>query len=101
MGLQHFRISRPDCGRHRGCLCRQLDACRRAPSRRHRAHGGGAYVTAQPIARYWYADMLATRRGAEDVEAAKGMLKESVAASDKIGLALYARVARRRLAQIA
>lgn len=45
--------------------------------------------------------MLARRSGAEDVEAAKGMLKESIAASDKIGLALYARLARRRLAQIA
>ena len=59
------------------------------------------YVTAQPIARYWYADMLAERRGAEDVEAAKAMLQESIAASDRIGLALYARLARRRLARIA
>jgi len=58
------------------------------------------YVTAQPIARYWYADMLAERGGAEDVEAAKAMLQESIAASDRIGLALYARLARRRLARI-
>jgi hypothetical protein len=59
------------------------------------------YVTAQPIARYWYADMLAERGGAEAVEAAKAMLKESIAASDRIGLTLYARLARQRLARIA
>jgi hypothetical protein len=59
------------------------------------------YLTAQPIARYWYADMLAERGGAEDVAAAKAMLKESIAASDRIGLALYARLARQRLARIA
>jgi hypothetical protein len=59
------------------------------------------YVTAQPIARYWYADMLAERGSPGDVEAAKAKLKESIAASDKIGLALYARLARQRLARIA
>ncbi len=59
------------------------------------------YVTAQPIARYWYADMLAERGGAGDVDAAKAMLQESIAASEKIGLALYARLARQRLAQLA
>ena len=59
------------------------------------------YVTAQPIARYWYADMLAERGGAENVEAAKTMLNESIAASDRIGLALYARLARQKLAQMA
>ena len=59
------------------------------------------YVTAQPIARYWYADMLAERGGRGDVEAAKAMLHESIAASEKIGLALYARLARQRLAQLA
>jgi len=58
------------------------------------------YVTAQPIARYWYADMLAERGGAEDAETAKAMLKESIAASDRIGLALYARLARQRLARL-
>lgn len=59
------------------------------------------YVSAQPIARYWYADMLAERGGAEDVKAAEAMLKESIAASDAIGLSLYARLARQRLARIA
>ena len=59
------------------------------------------YVTAQPIARYWYADMLVERGGFGDIEAAKTLLQESMAASDAIGLALYARLARRRLARIA
>jgi hypothetical protein len=59
------------------------------------------YVTAQPIARYWYADMLAQRGGLRDLEAAKVLLQESIAASDAIGLALYARLARQRLAQVA
>lgn len=59
------------------------------------------YVTAQPIARYWYADMLAERGGPGDTEAAKVLLQESMAASDAIGLALYARLARQRLARIA
>ena len=59
------------------------------------------YVTAQPIVRYWYADMLAERGGANDLKAAKAMLKESIGASDRIGLPLYARLARQKLAQIA
>ncbi|HEY6339856.1 MAG TPA: protein kinase [Bryobacteraceae bacterium] len=59
------------------------------------------YVTAQPIARYWYADMLAQRGGPEDIEAAKTLLQASIVASDAIGLALYGRLARQRFAQIA
>jgi hypothetical protein len=59
------------------------------------------YVTAQPIARYWYADMLVERGVAGDIEAAKALLQESMAASDAIGLALYARLARQRLTRIA
>jgi tetratricopeptide (TPR) repeat protein len=58
------------------------------------------YVTAQPIARYWYADMLAERAGAGDIEAAKILLRETITASDAIGLALYARLARQRLARM-
>jgi hypothetical protein len=58
------------------------------------------YVRAQPIARYWYADMLAERGGANDIKAGKTMFKESIAASDRIGLALYARLARQRLVRI-
>jgi hypothetical protein len=59
------------------------------------------YVTARPIARYWYADMLAERGSSEAVDAAKAMLKDSIAASDRIGLALHARLARQRLRRIA
>ena len=59
------------------------------------------YVTAQPIARYWYADMLAQPGGPEDIEAAKELLQASITASDAIGLVLYARLARRGLAQFA
>jgi hypothetical protein len=59
------------------------------------------YVTAQPIARYWYADMLAERSGAGDIASAKAMLEVSIAASDRIGLTLYARLARQKLAAIA
>jgi hypothetical protein len=70
----------------------------------HRAAIGGVdgvpYITAQPIARYWYANMLAERRDTEDIETAKTMLKESIDASDRIGLALYARLARQKLVGI-
>ncbi len=62
--------------------------------------GAVPYITAQPIARYWYADMLAERRGPGDTEGAKTLLKESIATSERIGLALYARLARQRLARI-
>jgi tetratricopeptide (TPR) repeat protein len=57
---------------------------------------GVPYVTAQPIARYWYADMLAERGGPGDIEKAKALLQASITASDAIGLVLYARLARRR-----
>lgn len=56
------------------------------------------YVTAKPIARYWYADMLIERGGAGDPDAAATLLQQSIAESDAIGLALYARQARQRLA---
>ena len=59
------------------------------------------YVTAQPIARYWYADMLAERGGPGDIDAAKALLQASITASDVIGLVLYARLARQRLTRIA
>jgi hypothetical protein len=59
------------------------------------------YVTAQPIARYWYADRLAGRGGPGDVNAAKAMLQESMLVSGSIGLEPYARLARQRPVQIA
>jgi serine/threonine protein kinase/tetratricopeptide (TPR) repeat protein len=58
------------------------------------------YVTAQPIARYWYADMLVERGGPADIRSAKALLQETIAATDAIGLALYGGLARHRLAQI-
>jgi hypothetical protein len=58
------------------------------------------YVTAQSIGRYWYADMLAERRHAGDIHAARSLLRETIAAGESIGLALYARLARRKLARI-
>jgi hypothetical protein len=45
--------------------------------------------------------MLAERGSSEAVDAAKAMLKDSIAASDRIGLALHARLARQRLRRIA
>ena len=58
------------------------------------------YVTARPIARYWYADMLIERGGAGDAAAAAGLLEEAILSSDTIGLALYARMGRERLSQL-
>ena len=58
------------------------------------------YVTARSIARYWYADMLIERGGAGDATAAAALLAESIASSDAIGLALYARLGRQRLAEL-
>ncbi|HXR97938.1 MAG TPA: protein kinase [Terriglobales bacterium] len=70
----------------------------------HRAAIAGmdaaAYVTAQPMARYWYADMLAERGGRGDADAAKALLEQTIDASERIGLALYARLARQRLAEV-
>jgi len=59
------------------------------------------YLTAQPIARYWYADMLAERGGSGDIQAARALIEQVIANTDAIGLAMYARLARKRLAQIA
>jgi len=59
------------------------------------------YVTAQPIAHYWYADMLAERGGPGDIEAAKAILQAAITVSDAIGLVMYARLARRRFARFA
>lgn len=52
------------------------------------------YVTAQPIARYWYADMLAQRGGPGDIEGARALLQAFIIASDEIGLVAYARPGR-------
>ena len=59
------------------------------------------YVTSQSIARFWYADMLATRGGPGDIESAKSLLEDTISASETIGLALYGRLSRLRLSRIA
>jgi hypothetical protein len=56
------------------------------------------YVTAQPIARYWYAHMLGERHRAGDAAAATALLREAITYSEAIGLSLYSRLARQRLA---
>jgi serine/threonine protein kinase/tetratricopeptide (TPR) repeat protein len=58
------------------------------------------YVTAQSIARFWYAEMLAERHGAGDIESARSLLEETISATGTIGLGLYGRLARRKLSQI-
>jgi tetratricopeptide (TPR) repeat protein len=57
-------------------------------------------LTAQCIARYWYADMLAERGGQGDLESARALLNETIAKSEAIGLALFARLARERLSRL-
>ena len=74
---------------------------RRAPDPRKLRSSAAPYVTAQPIARNWYADVLSERKGAGDSEAAQAILQVSTAASDRTSLALYARLARQKLAAIA
>jgi len=46
------------------------------------------------MARYWYADMLVERQHAEDLEQARDLLHTAALHSEKIGLALYTRLAR-------
>jgi hypothetical protein len=56
------------------------------------------YVVSRPIARVWYADMLLTRDQNGDAAKARTLLNEALAQSEAIGLALYARIAREKLA---
>ena len=58
------------------------------------------YATARAIARYWYADMLIERGGTDDRSPAAELLETAATLSDAIGLALYARLARQRLAEM-
>lgn len=55
--------------------------------------------TAQPITRYGYADMLVERAAPGDLESARALLSDTIAESEAIGLRLYARLARERLAR--
>ncbi len=55
------------------------------------------YVISRPIARLWYADMLLARNQEGDGAKARTLLCEAQTQSEKIGLALYARLASERL----
>ena len=59
------------------------------------------YLTSTTDRPLLVSDMLGDRRGPGDIEAAKSLLQASIATSDAIGLAMHARLARRRFAQIA
>lgn len=52
------------------------------------------------MSRYWYADMLVERRQADDLEQARDLLHTVAIQSEKIGLALYARLAREKLSRL-
>jgi eukaryotic-like serine/threonine-protein kinase len=56
------------------------------------------YVTGRVFARVWYADMLLARNAPGDPASARTLLTEALAQAEAIGLALYARLARERLA---
>jgi len=57
----------------------------------------GNYITARPIARFWYARMLIERGRPADVVKANNLLHDSAQLAESIGLALYARLARTQL----
>ena len=57
-------------------------------------------LTIQIMARYWYADMLVERLRADDLEQARDLLLTVAIQSEKIGLALYARLAREKLSRM-
>jgi tetratricopeptide (TPR) repeat protein len=57
------------------------------------------YKLGSAIARIRYADMLLMRRAAGDEAAARGLLQTALGESEAMGLALYAEVARRKLAE--
>src|SRR5262249_28886881 len=52
----------------------------------------------QPIARYWYADMLRARDEAGDREKTRPLLSEALAMFESLGAPLYARQASEALA---
>ena len=58
------------------------------------------YMLGRAIARVWYADMLLMRRGPQDERCAEGLLGDALEQSEAMGLELYARLARERLATI-
>jgi tetratricopeptide (TPR) repeat protein len=57
------------------------------------------YVSGRMIARVWYADMLLARTDLSGAELARSFLTEALAQAEACGNALYARLARERLAR--
>jgi tetratricopeptide (TPR) repeat protein len=51
----------------------------------------------QPIARYWYAEMLRARGSSGDAARARDLLAEALHAFESLGMPLYAQLAKRRL----
>jgi serine/threonine protein kinase/tetratricopeptide (TPR) repeat protein len=58
------------------------------------------YLLGRAIARVWFADMLLARRETGDEQYAKRLLADALKKSETMGLELYARLARERLATI-
>ena len=54
----------------------------------------------QPIARYWYADMLLARSVADDRTRARGLLSDALSRFESLGMPLYARQSREKLAAV-
>jgi hypothetical protein len=54
----------------------------------------------QPIARYWYSDMLRDRGEADDHERARTLLHEALAMFESLGMPLYSRQTHERLAAL-
>jgi hypothetical protein len=59
----------------------------------------GEYVSGRVYARVWYADMLLARHQPGDHAAARDLLNEAIVQAEPRGLALYARLARERVAK--
>jgi len=55
---------------------------------------------AQPIARYWYAEMLRARNHPGDDQRARDLLSEALAMCESLGMPLYARQASERLTEL-
>jgi hypothetical protein len=58
------------------------------------------YRVAQPIARYWYAEMLLGRGAAGDLSHARSLLTEALAMFESLGMPGYSRRASERLASL-
>ena len=65
----------------------------------HQAAAQGLRVC-QPIARYWYADMLSHRNEADDSARARAQFTEALAIFESLEMPLYARQASEKLAAV-